>query len=112
MTLRRNKFNSKKTTVDGHTFDSQIEATRYLQLKYLQMAGEIRELQLQPKIPLMVNGKKIGTYIGDFKYIRVSDGVRVIEDVKSKATKTPVYNLKKKILATYEPPVIITEWMK
>ena len=49
----------------------------------------------------------IGNYIGDFAY--VEHGERIIEDVKSKATVTPVYRLKKKILETYEPPVVIRE---
>ena len=108
MTLRRNKYNNKKTLLDGNLFDSKKEAKRYHELKMLQAAGEVWKLEIQPRIPLMVNGQKIGTYIGDFRY-ELSDGTIVIEDVKSPATKTPVYNLKKKILATYNPPVVITE---
>ena len=34
----------------------------------------------------------------------------IIEDVKSKATMTPVYRLKKKILSTYDPPISIREY--
>jgi hypothetical protein len=108
MTLRRNKYNAKKTMVDGHLFDSQKEAKRYFELKCLQAAGEVWKLELQPKFDLMVNGVKVGTYIADFRY-ETHDGKVIIEDVKSPVTKTPVYNLKKKILATYKPPVVITE---
>ena len=36
---------------------------------------------------------------------------KIIEDVKSPITKTPVYNLKKKILSTYSPPILIKEVM-
>lgn len=108
MTLRRNKYNNKKTILDGHLFDSRKEAKRYHELKLLQAAGEVWNLELQPRIPLMVNGVKVGTYIADFRYNK-SDGTLVIEDVKSPATKTPVYNLKKKILLTYNPPVVISE---
>jgi len=108
MTLRRNKFNNIKTEVDGHLFDSKKEAKRYHELKILQAAGDVWKLQLQPRFPLWVNGTKVGTYIADFMYER-SDGTVVVEDVKSPATKTPVYNLKKKILLTYNPPVVITE---
>ena len=107
MTSRRSKFNNIKTKIDGITFDSKKEATRYQQLSLLQKSGHIRGLQLQPRIPLMVNGTQIGYYIGDFRYEQ--SGVVVIEDVKSTATKTPVYNLKKKILATYDPPIHIRE---
>lgn len=108
MTLRRNKFNNKKTLLDGYLFDSKKEAKRYFELKALQAAGEVWKLEMQPRIPLIVNGQKIGTYIGDFRY-ELPDGTVVIEDVKSPATKTPVYNLKKKILGTYNPPIVITE---
>ena len=55
----------------------------------------------------MVNGKKIGRYTADFRYKR--NGVTIIEDVKSKITKTRDYILRKKILATYSPPIHITE---
>lgn len=55
----------------------------------------------------MVNGIKIGHYVGDFSYSL--NGKEVLEDVKSIATRTPVYKIKKKILETYDPPVVITE---
>lgn len=108
---RRNKFNAQKTVVNGIRFDSKMEANRYLDLRLLEMGNQIYELSLQPKIPLMVNGQKIGDYIGDFKYRESVTGDWVIEDVKSPYTKTPVYRLKKKILATYEPPIVIKEYM-
>lgn len=104
---RKNKYGAKKTTIDGITFASKKEAARYCELKYLFSIGAIQQLELQPKVPLMVNGKKIGNYIGDFAYIE--NGKKVIEDVKSKATMTAVYRLKKKILDTYDPPVVIRE---
>ena len=103
----RSKYKNIKTTVDGITFASKKEATRYSQLSAMQGAGKIKGLQLQPRIPLMVNGVKIGHYVGDFRYEQ--NGIVVLEDVKSTATKTPVYNLKKKILATYDPPIHISE---
>ena len=108
MTFKQNKYKAVKTTVDGVTFHSKKEASRYVDLMNLQKSGYISNLRLQPEFPLMVNGKKIGKYIADFSY--VCKGVRVIEDVKSKATITPVYRLKKKILETYDPPVVITEF--
>jgi hypothetical protein len=55
----------------------------------------------------MVNGVKIGRYTADFRYSKGEEVV--VEDVKSKATKTRDYVLRKKILATYDPPIIITE---
>lgn len=104
-----NKFNAKKTYVDGYKFDSKKEANRYTELALLLKTGYIKDLELQPKIPLIVNGKKIGNYIGDFRYFCNQTHKVILEDVKSPITKTPVYNLKKKILLTYKQPIIITE---
>ena len=90
----RNKYRAIKAVVDGITFDSKKEARRYGQLKLLARAGEISELKLQPRFDLIVNGCKCGFYKADFEYIE--DGKRVVEDVKG--MKTPIYNLKKKLV--------------
>ena len=102
------KYNNVRTVVDGITFDSKKEAERYSELRLLEIGNHITNLECQPKIPLMVNGKQVGNYIGDFKYRE--SGRWVVEDVKSKATMTPVYRLKKKILSTYDPPIDIREY--
>ncbi len=90
----RNKYKAIKTVVDGITFDSKKEASRYGQLKLLVRAGTISELKLQPRFDLIINDCKCGFYKADFDYIE--NGKRVIEDVKG--MKTPVYNLKKKLI--------------
>jgi hypothetical protein len=107
-----NKYRNVKTVVDGITFHSKVEAKRYGELKLLQMAGEISGLQLQPSIDLVCNSKKIGRYVGDFFYYDKATKKMVLEDVKSEATMTPIYKLKKKILSTYEPPIEIVEIMR
>ena len=104
-----NKYRNIKTVVDGITFDSKKEAARYSDLRLLETAHHIMHLETQPRFPLMINGKRVATYIGDFKYWSPSENEWIVEDVKSEATKTPVYRLKKKILEAQEPPVIITE---
>lgn len=104
-----NKYRNIKTVVDGITFDSKKEATRYSDLRLLETAHHIMHLETQPRFPLMINGKRVATYIGDFKYWSPSENEWIVEDVKSEATKTPLYRLKKKILEAQEPPVIITE---
>ena len=38
------KYNSKKTVVDGQTFDSKKEANRYQELVLLEKAGVIKNL--------------------------------------------------------------------
>jgi hypothetical protein len=92
------KYGNVQTVVDTLTFASKAEARRYGELKLLEQAGVIQQLVCQPKYPIVVNGKKICDYIGDFAYL---DGKGlVLEDVKG--MKTPAYRLKKKlVLACY-----------
>ena len=104
-----NKYRNIKTVVDNITIDSKKEAARYSDLKLLETAHHIMHLETQPRFPLMINGIRVAPYIGDFKYWSPSENEWIIEDVKSEATKTPLYRLKKKILEAQEPPVIITE---
>jgi len=95
---RKSKYGAVKTEVDGNVFDSKKEAKRYLVLKAMLQAGEIRELELQPKFDLIVNGVKVGKYVADFQYYlkHPSSWEAVVEDCKG--MKTPVYRLKKKIV--------------
>ena len=46
---RSMKYRSKRTVVDGITFDSKKEANRYCELKLLEKSGEIKNLELQKK---------------------------------------------------------------
>jgi len=61
--------NAKKTTleVDGkpHTFPSQAEASRYLQLKCLQKAGIVKEIELQPVFELQPAYRKCCGHVID-----------------------------------------------
>jgi hypothetical protein len=100
------KYNAVRTVVDGITFASKAEARRYQELKMMELSGDITQLELQPKFPLIVNGVKVGTYIGDFRYRY--GAVVYVEDVKG--MKTPVYNLKKKMMkAQYNIEIYETE---
>ncbi len=101
------KYRNQAVIIDGVRFASKKEGERYKILSLLESQGRIDNLRLQPRIALMVNGVKIGHYVADFQYDL--SGKTVIEDVKSPATKTPIYKIKKKILETYDPPVVITE---
>ena len=94
------KYNAKKATFDGITFDSKAEMNRYCELKLMEKAKEISHLTLQPEFLLLegfrYKGKKIQSmkYIADFQYIE-KDGTEVVEDVKG--FKTKEYNIKKKL---------------
>ena len=45
--------NAQKTKVDDHTFDSKMEALRYIELKRLKQAGIVTEIELQPGYSLL-----------------------------------------------------------
>ncbi len=101
--VRRNghKYGAIPTTVDGIRFQSKAEAHRYLELRLLEKAGEIRELELQPRYPLDAPAKgrcnvfeRVGEYRADFRYREGPTGLLRIEDVKGHATA--LYKWKKK----------------
>lgn len=91
-----NKYGARKVERDGYRFDSQRECARYEELRMLQMDGQIGDLFVHPSFPLMVGSVKIGIYTADFSYSQ--DGELVVEDVKSKPTRTEAYRLRKKLV--------------
>jgi hypothetical protein len=103
---RPHKYHAVPTVVDGIRFASKAEAKRYRDLKLLQHAGEIEDLQLQPRWPCVVNDIKVCTYVADFKYWCTLQGCEIIEDVKG--MPTPVYKLKKKLVEALHD-ITITE---
>lgn len=119
--FRRNgtKYNASKCVVDGITFDSRKEAKRYCELKLLEKGNVIRDLRLQVEFELLPNqyatekrygknGKPLKdkkvllerkcSYIADFVYILNETNETIVEDAKSKITRTPVYLLKRKLM--------------
>lgn|SRR3990167_2970855 len=95
--MTRTKYGNVKTEINGYLFDSKREADRYLILLSMEQAGEIKQLELQPKFPLLVKtGKAVGFYKADFQYFDVSKKEWVVEDAKG--VRTAVYRLKKKIV--------------
>lgn len=105
MTRKPSKYNNRKVELDGFTFDSQKEARRYSELKLLVRVGEISELELQKSFVLAESvkfnneprAKPAIRYVADFAYME--NGVMIVEDVKSKATKSlPVYRMKKHLM--------------
>ena len=99
----KRKYNNKKIIVDGIKFDSKKEALRYKELKMLEKAGIISNLQRQVKYTLIpaqyertdevyTRGKDKGkpkkgriierecAYYADFVYLQ--NGNTIVEDVK------------------------------
>lgn len=104
---KQSKYLNKKTELHGVTFDSQKEAGRYQELLWMERAGLIRNIELQPRYDLIVNGKKCGFYKADFRYEETATGAIVTEDVKHPMTRTAVYALKKKLVkALYDIDII------
>jgi hypothetical protein len=94
----RSKYGNTPTELDRRKFDSKVEAVRYAELRLLQRSGRITELICQPEYPITVNGITVARYIADFEYMN-QYSERVVEDVKSEATRTnPVFRLKKKLV--------------
>lgn len=95
---KKSKYGNQKVEYDGIVFDSKKERDRYCELKILEKAKAITDLKRQVKYVLVEKkGKERETsYIADFVYKKGNEVV--VEDVKSKATKTPLYRLKKKLM--------------
>lgn len=99
------KYKNSKIDYDGIKFDSKKEATRYAELKILEKAGEIKNLQLQRPFELIprqkIDGKVVERackYIADFVYQeRIPGGWQlVVEDTKG--FRTEAYKIKRKLM--------------
>jgi hypothetical protein len=98
------KYHNIPCHVNGIYFDSKREAARYEELLLLQKSGAISGLEADKKqlhFDLKVQDQhglfvKITRYTPDFRYIE--NGELVIEDVKCSASKTQVYELRKKLV--------------
>lgn len=111
--MARNKYYSRKVTIDGIEFDSQKEARRFCELRLLERAGQIQNLQRQVKFILIPaqyepdtigkrGGKKRGklierecAYVADFVYFPNGEKM-VVEDTKGFRTKD--YIIKRKLM--------------
>ena len=110
---RPNKFHATR----WNGYDSRLEAKRAEELKLLQEAGEITDQREQvpyelipaqweetPRVgkrgqalkPKRICLERACVYIADFVYTR--NGETIVEDVKSPATRTPEYRIKRKLM--------------
>lgn len=109
------KYRSKKITIAGETFDSQKEYKRFCELRLMERAGLIHNLQRQVKFLLIPtqyehfprygkNGKELTpgkrvvekecAYYADFCY--TENGKDVVEDTKG--VRTADYIIKRKLM--------------
>jgi hypothetical protein len=98
----RNKYGNEKVLAYGRNWDSKAELARYEELRLLEKAGEIHNLNLQPRFiicpsVIIAGERKMPEryYIADFMYYQ---DCWIIEDKKSEATrKDKVYRLKRQL---------------
>lgn len=79
---KRNKYAAKKVVTEEGTFDSRMEYKRWCQLRKMQRVGEIAELERQIVFEFIVNEVRIGKFTADHRYLDLSTGQVVVEDVK------------------------------
>ena len=98
-TRRPNKYFAKKTLAFGLKFDSKWESERWGQLKAMEKAGVVTELERQVRYTLSINDIKICDYVADFRYLQqYEDGFSklIVEDAKG--VLTPEFKLKQKMM--------------
>jgi len=93
---RANKYGAKRTIVDGYTFDSKAEADYYATLKLRARAGEVSDIRMQVKYPLVVSGLPICTYRADFVFFDITMQRHRVVDVKGVLTR--VFRIKQKLM--------------
>ena len=101
--MMRNKYGNRKINHAGEVFDSKREFERFRELELRVRAGVIHDLHRQVRfelIPAQYEGKnqveRAVHYVADFVYWEGDQ--MVVEDVKSKATRTESYIIKRKLM--------------
>lgn len=100
------KYRNKPCTVGSEKYRSHRERDRHQELLLLQRAGKIAGLvrevpfELAPAVKIAGEDRKRPAlrYVADFVYSDVTSGKVVVEDAKG--MQTPVYRLKKHLMAT------------
>lgn len=97
-----NKYGNRTVAADGQVFDSKHEYHRWIELKYMERVGLIKNLERQVPYELIPAQRKDGRvierackYIADFAY-QTQDGKEIVEDAKG--YRTDVYKIKKKLM--------------
>jgi len=90
--VKRSKYGNIKT----HGFDSKAEYARWLELKLLEKAGKITNLEHHVTYKLEVNGVLVAKIVPDFRYNEVENGELVLEDTKGFVTRD--WLLKRRLL--------------
>ncbi len=102
-TAPKAKYGNRKTiqNIDGkrETFASKRELDAFASLRLLEHATRIRNLKRQVPFKITVDGKLICRYIADFTFEEYAHGEWKPIVADAKGYPTPVYKLKKKLMA-------------
>ena len=97
----KNKYNAKKTIINGIQFDSRRESLIYQNLLNLQNKGIITHLERQKRFEVIPKTKtdRAAYYVADYVFYEVETKKWVVADCKSPITKKlPAYVLKRKLM--------------
>ena len=87
----------KFAVIDGIRFDSIHEKDCYLELKFRERAGEIKDLKLQQQFEFVINGYRVGSYKADFVY--TENNKQVVADAKPQGGyRTSHFKMSKKLM--------------
>lgn len=115
---KERKYRNRPAYVDGIRFDSRKEANYYKQLLLEQKAGLIEHIERQKSFPLYgvltlegirlgsqsLKWAKVAEYRVDF-FITLPNGTQEVREIKSPATKTQVWELKRRLFETNYPEI-------
>ncbi|MDN0033292.1 DUF1064 domain-containing protein [Oscillibacter valericigenes] len=108
------KYHAQRVDTGHLHFDSKKEARRFDSLALMEQAGEIKDLRLQVDFTLQeayttTDGQRVRAirYRADFTYLRRTKPdvtgqvywLLIVEDVKSRGTRTKEYLIKRKMMA-------------
>jgi hypothetical protein len=94
----KNKYSAIKTEYKGGKYDSKKEAQYAMYLDSELRQKKIKAWEAHKRIDLYgKNGSKICSYIADFIITHNDDTIEIL-DTKCKATETPVFKIKWKML--------------
>lgn len=112
---RPNKYGAEKADCrHGHRHASKREAKRCNELHLLLRAGEIEDLEQQPRFTFIVNGIELkhdngrrAIYTADFAFMDRQSGRKIIEDTKGFSARD--WPLRKALFRACHPDLVLRE---
>lgn len=100
----KSKYNSVRTVWKGEVYDSIKERNYALWLESEKQAGRVLWWRRQVPIQITVNDVKVCKLVVDF-LVGYPDSHQEYHEIKSEATKTPLFRLKHKLLLATHPDI-------